>query len=496
MARRLLFLMLGPPLNHTPPVFTPPPLQEEIGPFTYTKHAIKQGITFLNGTVSFHDYTYYLPCPELTPLSPDTPITTLNLPLVGALEKIDGYAPASAARWLSWLARAVEAWSGADVEGLFTTRSARELLWGYDDPLLKRLHWFAPGLDPHFTIVHNISGAAAAATRPANVMATGARDPGEVWQAREWRGLTRVTAWAPPHVEHVRGGDGLQFQPGVTLGQGHVVWVGEAFRAATLLAQEEVGWGGVEDHGGRGGRCLGRWFRSMVWLMRGGEAVHVAWYRGSMPSSTCSSPACTDNRPMKTESFHSFQHARSPPPMHSTRTADESARGPPDPAAHRPPPGRHQPDLLPVHPGPDEHHRAHGIRQAAGCWRGGRACLLGSFDCVGRNDALFGMLQHRPQPWFPTLLFPHNPHRAAGTGRKDGAAPLPLHATLLRCRPGAAGGGGGPQVRPCAPQAAPRRRWVAWPGGQELPLALGRCAICLWFLSTDCPRLLFTPSSP
>ncbi|KFM25479.1 Scavenger receptor class B member 1 [Auxenochlorella protothecoides] len=221
------------------------PVLEEIGPFIYTKHAIKQGITFLNGTVSFHDYTYYLPCPELTPLSLDTPITTLNLPLVGALEKIGGYAPASAARWLSWLARAVEAWSGADVEGLFTTRSARELLWGYDDPLLKRLHWFAPGLDPHFTIVHNISGAAAAATRPVNVMATGARDPREVWQAREWRGLTRVTAWAPPHVERVRGGDGLQFQPGVTLGQSHVVWVGEAFRAATLLAQEETSLHGV-----------------------------------------------------------------------------------------------------------------------------------------------------------------------------------------------------------------------------------------------------------
>lgn len=214
-----------------------------MGPFTFTKHVTREHVQFQNGTVTFFDYTYFLPCPERTKLPLDTHITTLNLPLVGAVERISGWAPSTAARWLSWLARLVEAWSGADVSGLFTTRTVQELLWGYDDPLLTKIHWLAPQLNPHFTIVQNLSSVQAAVDRGPLVIQVG--KPGsnadDFWQLQEWRGIKAVTAWAPPHVEHVRGGDGLQFSPGLRVGDRAPIWVGEVFRAVNLIVTGEVG---------------------------------------------------------------------------------------------------------------------------------------------------------------------------------------------------------------------------------------------------------------
>lgn len=217
-----------------------------MGPFVFIKRATKERVQFHDGSVTYFDYTYFLPCPEKTPLSLDTAITTLNLPLVGAVERIAGWAPSTAARWLSWLARAVEAWSGADVRGLFTTRTVAELLWGYDDPLLAKLHWLAPQLDPHFSIVKNMTGVDAAVERgPLTVHVGSPADAGAFWQLQQWRGITQVMAWAPPHVERVRGGDGLQFDPGMRVNDTALVWVGEIFRAVSLVAAEPARLHGV-----------------------------------------------------------------------------------------------------------------------------------------------------------------------------------------------------------------------------------------------------------
>ncbi len=36
-----------------------------------------------------------------------------------------------------------------------------------------------------------------------------------MWQFETWRNSTVITSWNPPHVEHVRGTDALQFRPGL-----------------------------------------------------------------------------------------------------------------------------------------------------------------------------------------------------------------------------------------------------------------------------------------
>lgn len=57
--------------------------------------------------------------------------------------------------------------------GLFTTRTAEELLWGYRDPLLASLAPLLPGINPTFQLLQNMSGPAEADCYPATLVNTG-----------------------------------------------------------------------------------------------------------------------------------------------------------------------------------------------------------------------------------------------------------------------------------------------------------------------------------
>lgn len=41
-------------------------------------------------------------------------------------------------------------------EGLFTTRTVGELLWGYEDVLLKAIHTLSPDVDPVFGLFYKV----------------------------------------------------------------------------------------------------------------------------------------------------------------------------------------------------------------------------------------------------------------------------------------------------------------------------------------------------
>ena len=48
---------------------------------------------------------------------------------------------------------------------------------------------------------------------------TGLRQLSRVWQTELWRNVSEISCWAPPHVERVRGSDGVQFRCVVGLSQ-------------------------------------------------------------------------------------------------------------------------------------------------------------------------------------------------------------------------------------------------------------------------------------
>lgn len=210
------------------------PFLEEVGPFTYIVHRKKIDVEFSpdGDTVKFREYLYFLE--DLDPNGPPltAPVTTLNLPLVGALAHLKALPAGPAGRWLEMLASWIEGWRDPRVDGLFTTRTAGELLWGYEDPLLAKLSNFVRGLDPRMALAKNMSSPDDAADF--NVVKTGKSDIRDIWDYQVWHGIDQVSSWNPPHIERVHGSDALQFPPGIKQDQEQWVWVGEAFRAAKL----------------------------------------------------------------------------------------------------------------------------------------------------------------------------------------------------------------------------------------------------------------------
>lgn len=54
-------------------------------------------------------------------------------------------------------ANLISSYMRAADEGLFTTRTVGELLWGYEDALLKALKTFKPDLDDVFGLFYKVS---------------------------------------------------------------------------------------------------------------------------------------------------------------------------------------------------------------------------------------------------------------------------------------------------------------------------------------------------
>lgn len=252
------------------------PVLQELGPYTFLRHQQKLDIIFNASTVSFKQYNYYVgplepghpalsqsgigrwaaggvysplhrhgrsvsfsptggPQPPLPAPNMSDRITTLNLPLAGALETIVSHLGPSSARWLELLAGLIDSWKDKNVQGLFTTRTVEELLFGYEDPLLKQIASVVPfvKIPTRVQLVANMTGPEDALALEPNVVNTGAHNLSHTWDYQRWNGLKRITSWAPGHTEHVHGSDGLQFPPGIVPGQRLAMWLGDIFRCAS-----------------------------------------------------------------------------------------------------------------------------------------------------------------------------------------------------------------------------------------------------------------------
>ncbi|KAL0022764.1 hypothetical protein WJX79_001660 [Trebouxia sp. C0005] len=122
------------------------PELQQLGPYTYRKHTVKHNIWFdKKGRVAFtRDEFYTALSSNATQFSLDDVITTVNIPLLGALAKAHSFFGRVVA--LQLLLEVLAAFHDPNVDGLFMTRTVRELLWGYEDPLLQKLKFIAPGL--------------------------------------------------------------------------------------------------------------------------------------------------------------------------------------------------------------------------------------------------------------------------------------------------------------------------------------------------------------
>ena len=220
------------------------PELQQLGPYTYRKHTVKHNIWFdKKGRVAFtRDEFYTALSDNATHLSLDDVITTVNIPLLGALAKAHSFFGRVVA--LQLLLEVLAAFHDPNVDGLFMTRTVRELLWGYEDPLLQKLKFIAPGLDTCFQLVPNTT---ASSLHPSSqdIINTGMSNISSVWNTEVWSNHSSIKSWKSPHIEPVQGSDGVQFRPSLKSGDKVEVWAPEVYKSATLLANTTVDLDGV-----------------------------------------------------------------------------------------------------------------------------------------------------------------------------------------------------------------------------------------------------------
>ena len=127
------------------------PQFERIGPYMYLEHRIKPKDSigwFVNGSVQYGYRTTYEFVPSLSiykgrQLSEDDNITHVNIAVFGVAQQAQGAGTNAPAVW-----EAMSFFMDLEKTPIFLTHSAKNLTWGYTDPLLSTLKILQPTLSP------------------------------------------------------------------------------------------------------------------------------------------------------------------------------------------------------------------------------------------------------------------------------------------------------------------------------------------------------------
>ncbi|KAH3692244.1 lysosome membrane protein 2-like isoform X2 [Dreissena polymorpha] len=185
------------------------PALAQKGPYTYRENRHKINVTFHdnNGTVTYREDKYYIFDRDLS-VGPETDtFTTVNIPLMVIANIVK--------REFSWLQKLVDSlldWGETDV---FMTLSVKDLVWGYDEPLinktigvLKELG-FPLKIDDHFGIFVGTNNSDDGWYN----IKTGAGDPSSFGLIKNWNWKNVVPYWTTPSCNMVNGTDGTIFHP-------------------------------------------------------------------------------------------------------------------------------------------------------------------------------------------------------------------------------------------------------------------------------------------
>nr|AFK11285.1 mLGP85/LIMP II [Callorhinchus milii] len=181
------------------------PYVRQIGPYTYKELRPRVNISlFENATISAStSRTYIL---DLT-MSVGDPkkdrITTINIPFVTLLQMLKYTGPSE--HVIASLISILKS------EMLFQTRTVDELLWGYEDPLLKLGHKFFPSIIPHsrFGLFYGVNGT----SDGEYLFNTGKNDYMKFTKIILWKGQKSLNWWTSDTCNMINGTDGGSFHP-------------------------------------------------------------------------------------------------------------------------------------------------------------------------------------------------------------------------------------------------------------------------------------------
>lgn len=185
------------------------PILQEAGPYCYREHWEKINVGFHdNGTVSYETQKFYFFERSLSVGSEDDLITALNIPMVSAISQW---------RFAARLAKlALSSMLEVLKEEPIVTHSVKELMWGYDDPLLKIAKDILPPDQrlpfDKFGFFINKNGS----TDGLFNVYTGADDMTKYTTIDTFNHMKELKYWKTDECNKIKGTDGSSFPPGVT----------------------------------------------------------------------------------------------------------------------------------------------------------------------------------------------------------------------------------------------------------------------------------------
>eukprot|EP00051_Salpingoeca_urceolata_P028657 m.487773 g.487773 ORF g.487773 m.487773 type:complete len:560 (+) comp25243_c0_seq1:101-1780(+) len=263
------------------------PAVKERGPFLYYERKHKWNITWNDDRteLTYLDNTTYRlyedECAANSSLYPvklctypdSTVITTINFPMLGLVMQIEGLVGSSGVTRViadEAINLIVNSFGEKKNEGLFVKRTVREIIFGYNDPIIKDLidaliSFLNNRLGQHIPIVPpqapiNANNSAGERENP-SIVYTGKGNLRNLLAFRQWAGYDRVMdVWTGCNDDDVHGGlyryqanmingtEGLQFHPFLKRGEVLDVFTDSLFRSSRLLHTGDANHEGISCH--------------------------------------------------------------------------------------------------------------------------------------------------------------------------------------------------------------------------------------------------------
>ncbi|XP_005810075.1 lysosome membrane protein 2-like [Xiphophorus maculatus] len=178
------------------------PAVTEIGPYTYREYRPMEDVVFQeNGTrvASVNPKTYIFERNMSRGPESDL-IRTVNIPALTVMERFKDSA---------LVANLISAYMRSAGIGLFTTHTVGELLWGYEDGLLKALKMFSPELDDFFGLFYKTN----ASNDGEYTFFTGQQNYQDFARVDTWNGKSSLDWWTSDECNMINGTNGASFHP-------------------------------------------------------------------------------------------------------------------------------------------------------------------------------------------------------------------------------------------------------------------------------------------
>lgn len=205
------------------------PAVVEIGPYTYREYRPMEQVQFQdNGTkVTAVNTKTYIFQRNMSRGPESDLIRTVNIPAVTVMERFKGH---------PIMDSVISSYMKSANEGLFTTHTVGELLWGYTDALLQALHTVEPDLDVVFGLFYKTN----ASNDGEYVFYTGQQNYKDFAKVDTWNGESTLNWWTSDECNMINGTNGASFHPIITKTEKLYMFSSDLCRSLYALYEEDV----------------------------------------------------------------------------------------------------------------------------------------------------------------------------------------------------------------------------------------------------------------